>query len=332
MKKLLILITSILSINLYGQRFYTDYSMHSDPDAYSTSTPELINGFRDYIPLHERVDLRNEIDSITPEGDTIIRIKTFDDYDQTYQQGILRNNKREGIWNYYFFGENSGGDRSNKDAFRSKAFFVNDCLHELIGSANQIRIVATDGLSPKLSTKVIDLFEDLELRSPYYVTVLGEDISKLESAAITVLKELLASEDCNVDLFQYRHDVIQEETTIRNGKVDETVFYKLRLDGLSNKISIESKKTYKNDILIHMEAYPEYEDITYVSTYYQDGTRQSEGKLDKDKMKTGKWKSYYPNGNIFEKGNFNKGKKVGKWRRYDQEGNLVSKEDKDNHA
>jgi antitoxin component YwqK of YwqJK toxin-antitoxin module len=60
--------------------------------------------------------------------------------------------------------------------------------------------------------------------------------------------------------------------------------------------------------------------------YFADGKLEQEGDYDLSGGRTGEWKFYHWNGNIKEKGRFDRDKKIGVWKSFDENGKLTSSE------
>lgn len=325
MKNLYTLILLSLCMSLSAQRFYPDRSLEIESQVYSSSMPELRFSFSKYIPIYERVPLSIDSSALDKNGNSIYEYTLTDAYYQIYRKGPKKNNKKEGTWDYYFFGEMAEGDRSNKMALRSRAFFHNDRLMEIVCGGNNIVILSKDGISPKASNQIINIVEDLELRYPVYIAIFRESTYNLEAVALSLIEEIIKKDKSQAEVFHYKHNKLQEYQNISDGVIKDDIWLDITQDGLSNEIKVQRKKKYINEVLILDEEYLAENNGKYVRSYYENGTRQSKGKYNPENEKTGKWKSYYPNGNVFETGKFIDGEKSGVWKRYNEEGKLIEK-------
>ncbi|MFA8450850.1 MAG: toxin-antitoxin system YwqK family antitoxin [Bacteroidales bacterium] len=307
--------------SLFGQDRVS--TIVSDRFANTSSYPKLVQSFQKYIPIYENFHLEKKF-KLTKTGDTITQYYLTDDYEQVYKEGCFINGKKNGLWKFFYFGK-STKDQSNRFALRSMGVYKNDSLIEYLGSTRCIKILSP-GIDPITSQKVVNIFEDLELRSILYTVENGESKFQMELAALQVICDYLKESKSNAIIYHWKDDLLQEEKHITNGIPVKSTWYDITLDDLQNKAIITGKKSYINDTL-HKEEYFYTSDIggKEIKHYYSSGRLKSHQFFNKKNEKTGKWKAYHPNGQIQFIGKFKNGKRTGVWKTFDINGNLLSK-------
>ena len=281
-------------------------------------------------------------------------------------KGIFVDGELEGLWQYFFVEEETGFSKIAAQGSMHKGNFEGEwkTYHSTTGA-----VASVGSLMPNTnandSTNKFDLFTFFT-----YLYKLTDYVNDVEVNKTGVWNYYHDQNQLNVSglyvngkkegewIFHYETGNLKEKGTYRNGQkqgewltyqpvsnmvIAIEIFLTDTLDGYckyvrpQNETSIEGafakgcpvgewRNYYKDTILnatgrYSSDFFPDYQRMEYM--------KQTCNLFDINKQ--GYWKTYYPNGNIQDEGNYEQGKKQGEWRQYASAGYLTGIENyKDN--
>ena len=132
-------------------------------------------------------------------------------------------------------------------------------------------------------------------------------------------KLILSALFCLVSFYSFGYQIDENFTgqvikKYKNGQVKSIENFK------NGKLNGEFKEFFENGSLFQVGTFKNGE-MKNIRVFYENGNLKFEQNL---KDRKGRYKGYYPNGQLEEEGEVFQGEKIGVWRYYNEEGKLSS--------
>lgn len=138
-------------------------------------------------------------------------------------------------------------------------------------------------------------------------------------------KLILLTISCLVTFYSFGYQINENFTgqiikKYKNGQVKSIENFK------NGKLNGEFKEFFENGSLSQITIFKNG-DMKNIKAFYENGILKFEQNL---KDRKGRYKGYYPNGQLEAEGEVFQGDEIGLWKYYDEEGNLLKTEYKNN--